>query len=80
MVEAGTDSVSVLRQACLACVKNSEVAGAAGVGGGGVEGRGSVEQVTARRELSFLQEERLRVRETTSPRSPSHIRRWHSQE
>lgn len=48
--------------------------------GGGGEGRGSVEQVTARRELSFLQEERLRVRETTSPRSPSHIRRWHSQE
>lgn len=79
MVEAGTDSVSVLRQDCLACVKNSEVAGAAGVGGRG-EGRGSVEQVTARRELSFLQEERLRVRETTSPRSPSHIRRWHSQE
>lgn len=77
MVEAGTDSVSVLRQDCLACVKNSEVASAAGVRGGG-EGRGSVEQVTARRELSFLQEERLRVRETTSPRSPSHIRRWHS--
>lgn len=80
MVEAGTDCVSVLRQDCLACVKNSEVAGAAGVGGGCGEGRGSVEQVTARRELSFLQEERLRVRETTSPRSPSHIRRWHSQE
>lgn len=36
MVEAGTDSVSVLRQDCLACVKNSEVAGAAGVGAGGV--------------------------------------------
>lgn len=40
MVEAGTDSVSVLRQDCLVCVKNSEVAGAAGVGGGVVRAEG----------------------------------------
>lgn len=61
--------------ACLACVKNSEVAGAAagdeGVGG---EGRGSVGPITARRELSLLQEERPRVREATSPRSPGRIK------